>query len=374
LSRNVHKKLPQKKTGSVLQDRPKTTAHPQDKVMASSEQRLAELTLQAHAAVWAEGSGALAKKESAGSSYAQYLDASSIQEDETDIKQIKKDVDSGRTDAKCFSEELMRLACADVSREQLSRVLSAYCRRNQRPGYAQGMNFMASLLLACTQDEEMAFWILCAIVEDRRDPDFYARPPAAMNGFVAESAVIAAFGPIAAPTLAEAITDETIELSLQMLAPKALIPCFVDLLPLEAVVMIWDDFLGSGPEAKTALVRACLALVTIYEAEITAANDGMPYALIVEKGRTMDSSKVTEMKVAMEAIKGTVRVDDYCRKLAEAKSRLAQQWSQGTTMLGKLDACTHFDKSELGRLQVQSINSTRGGRYSLLIAQGAGTV
>jgi hypothetical protein len=51
-----------------------------------------------------------------------------------------------------------------------------------------------SLFPVCCQvfvggDEEVAFWCLVALVEDLRDRDFYATPPAAMNGLLAETEV-----------------------------------------------------------------------------------------------------------------------------------------------------------------------------------------
>ena len=101
----------------------------------------------------------------------------------------------------------MQSAVQHSTRVKISQVLVPYVRRNRNPGYAQvqcglitnrpmcsptfvqGMNFITALLLACMSEED-AFWVLCTIVEDLRDPDFYSRPPAAMNGFVAESSVL----------------------------------------------------------------------------------------------------------------------------------------------------------------------------------------
>jgi hypothetical protein len=44
------------------------------------------------------------------------------------------------------------------------------------PCARQGLNFVVRLLLALV-DEEHAFWLLAAIVEDMRLPDFYSRMP-----------------------------------------------------------------------------------------------------------------------------------------------------------------------------------------------------
>ena len=152
--------------------------------------RLQALNIHNVGRQWFKTCGAASKKETSATSYTQYLKTDELEELKDDVKQIAKDVTGGRTDPECFSDPVMRLACKDCSRDKLTRILTAYIRRNPCPGYAQGMNFIASFLLACTQQEEDTFWILCTIVEQLRDADFYARPPAAMNGFVAESEVM----------------------------------------------------------------------------------------------------------------------------------------------------------------------------------------
>src|SRR5690606_1501384 len=54
----------------------------------------------------------------------------------------------------------------------LKRVLVAYSWYNTSVGYCQGMNFVAALFLLL-MDEESAFWLLSAIVDDIV-PDYYA--------------------------------------------------------------------------------------------------------------------------------------------------------------------------------------------------------
>ena len=55
-------------------------------------------------------------------------------------------------------------------------------------GYTQGMNYAAAALLLFF-DEEEAFWVLVALVEGALDADFFAAPPAALNGLLAEAEV-----------------------------------------------------------------------------------------------------------------------------------------------------------------------------------------
>lgn len=56
--------------------------------------------------------------------------------------------------------------------EPLKRVLLAYSVRNREVGYCQSMNFLVALLLTLL-DEEQAFWVLAAIVEDILPHNYY---------------------------------------------------------------------------------------------------------------------------------------------------------------------------------------------------------
>lgn len=46
-------------------------------------------------------------------------------------------------------------------------------RRNVEVGYCQGMNLIASTLLLVHADEELAFWVLAAVIENLLPQDFF---------------------------------------------------------------------------------------------------------------------------------------------------------------------------------------------------------
>jgi hypothetical protein len=111
--------------------------------------------------------------------YARYTDylanASLIEGDEDmilDLEQIARDL-SGRTNYTSFTSPSVRNFVTKnpipqaAGTSQLQRVLTAYVRRNRRTGYVQSMNFVVCLLL-CFMNEEEAFWVLCALVEQLR--------------------------------------------------------------------------------------------------------------------------------------------------------------------------------------------------------------
>lgn len=56
----------------------------------------------------------------------------------------------------------------------LERLLLAMAARNSVVGYCQGMNFVGAILLLVMGDEEAAFWLACAFVEDLVPPNFHA--------------------------------------------------------------------------------------------------------------------------------------------------------------------------------------------------------
>lgn len=55
----------------------------------------------------------------------------------------------------------------------LRRVLLAYSARNRQVGYCQSMNFLAATLLMI-MEEEHAFWVLAALIEDILPNNYYS--------------------------------------------------------------------------------------------------------------------------------------------------------------------------------------------------------
>ena len=78
------------------------------------------------------------------------------------------DVEQLRTEPESFQDScpdlhmFLRGGWSDERRAALLRVLTAYTFRNPVPGYSQGMNMIAAVLLrAADGNEEITFWLLC---------------------------------------------------------------------------------------------------------------------------------------------------------------------------------------------------------------------
>ena len=125
-------------------------------------------------------------------------------------------------------------------------MVRAYSLWDPSVGYYQGMAFVAGLFLLQLETEEAAFWVLVAFVHDLRGTEYYAPPPAAMQGLQAETAALSALVRDRWPALASsmdvaaadvapdgttmgncATRGDALHVFCQMLGPKLLVPATV---------------------------------------------------------------------------------------------------------------------------------------------------
>ena len=251
------------------------------------------------------------------------------------LRQIQLDVAELRTEPKSFRQPCTREFLLDdwdsARRDSLARVLGAYAYRNEQPGYSQGMNFITLVFLASLKgDEEAAFWLLCTLVEDVRDVDFYADGSGSMNGFFADVMVTKHLAKTHLAELSESMEeyegDTAMDTLIDLLAPKAFISLFCELLPLNSLLMIWDQIFDKSSGQAWPIV-GLLALIKASEDDVLEAvkSDSMSYQSVIDRTFTLDwpffSIKMIEMraKVNLADIKGL---------RAQFKRDLAQQWTR----------------------------------------------
>ncbi|OCT95362.1 growth hormone-regulated TBC protein 1-like [Xenopus laevis] len=148
--------------------------------------------------------------------------------------------------------------------KELYSVLVAYGQHNKTVGYCQGMNFIAGYLILVTKDEEKAFWLMDALI-GRILPDYYSP---AMTGLKTDQEVLGDLVKKKAPAVAQLI--ETHGVMWTLLVSRWFICLFIDILPVETVLRIWDSLFFEGSKV---LFRVALTLIKQYQAFILEARN-----------------------------------------------------------------------------------------------------
>jgi len=166
------------------------------------------------------------------------------------IEDIDKDVE--RTFPE--HEDYKRLQSGEVGPgvTRLRRVLTAYAMRNPKVGYCQGMNFAAGALFLVLDSEEEVYWAMAMLVE-RLFPRYFEHM---VLGSMIDQCVFAEFLAALMPDVT--VQLETLGVELPVICMHWFNSLFVETVPFEAMLRIWDALLADGREA---LIRIALALI-----------------------------------------------------------------------------------------------------------------
>ncbi|XP_006981363.2 growth hormone-regulated TBC protein 1 isoform X2 [Peromyscus maniculatus bairdii] len=145
----------------------------------------------------------------------------------------------------------------------LYNVLLAYGLHNRAVGYCQGMNFIAGYLILITKNEEESFWLLDALV-GRILPDYYSP---AMLGLKTDQEVLAELVRMKLPAVAALMDGHGVLWTL--LVSRWFICLFVDILPVETVLRIWDCLFNEGSKI---IFRVALTLIKQHQEFILEAS------------------------------------------------------------------------------------------------------
>lgn len=199
---------------------------------------------------WFESSGASKLSKSQPDTIETYA---TLPAEDSDLEMLDKDVINGRTDPSTFhweyAEALMRLCDMRASRDKfrgaISRVLKAFCARNNGTGYCQGLNYVTAWLLMF-MDEDAAFWMICNLIENTLLPGFYngGSTGNSLNGFYIESGVVAGFLESFYPEIKKTGTSP-LEFS-DFFCLQLLIQLFVDSIDFSSAMYLWDRLVSEG--------------------------------------------------------------------------------------------------------------------------------
>ncbi|XP_069812866.1 growth hormone-regulated TBC protein 1-like [Dendropsophus ebraccatus] len=182
-----------------------------------------------------------------------------------------------------------RKSASPCLQQTLHNVLVAYGQHNKTVGYCQGMNFITGILILVTKDEEKAFWLLDALI-GRILPDYYSP---AMMGLKIDQEVLGDLVKIKIPAVAALIDQH--EVMWTLLVSRWFICLFIDILPIETVLRIWDCLFYEGSKI---LFRVALTLIKHHQAYILEAKN---FPDVCDKFKDITKGKlVTECHLFMQ--------------------------------------------------------------------------
>ncbi|XP_033866728.1 growth hormone-regulated TBC protein 1-like isoform X2 [Acipenser ruthenus] len=206
--------------------------------------------------IWMAASGAQAQLEQNPGYYRKLLEGERDPRLEDTIK-----TDMHRT----FPDNVHFRKNADPCLQQtLFNVLLAYGHHNRNVGYCQGMNFIVGYLILITKDEEKSFWLLDALL-GRILPDYYSP---AMLGLKTDQEVLGELVKLKVPAVAELM--ETHNVMWTLVVSRWFICLFIDILPVETVLRIWDCLFYEGSKI---IFRVALTLIKHNQAHIQQATN-----------------------------------------------------------------------------------------------------
>ncbi|GAB6019875.1 hypothetical protein CHUAL_001412 [Chamberlinius hualienensis] len=146
----------------------------------------------------------------------------------------------------------------------LYNVLVAFSRYHPDIGYCQGLNYIVGLLLLVVKDEEAAFWLLVALTE-KIIPDYHSTD---LKGLKTDINVLSHLVRDRHPLLHQHL--DRLGLTWPLFCTKWFVCVFVDALPVETVLRIWDCLFYEGSKV---ILRVGITLMSIIGDELLLCTD-----------------------------------------------------------------------------------------------------
>ncbi|XP_012880410.1 PREDICTED: small G protein signaling modulator 3 isoform X1 [Dipodomys ordii] len=202
--------------------------------------------------LWMRLSGALQKKRSSELTYRETVKNSS--NDETiAAKQIEKDLLRTMPSNACFA------TVNSIGVPRLRRVLRALAWLYPEIGYCQGTGMVAACLLLFLEEED-AFWMMCAIIEDLLPASYFSTT---LLGVQTDQRVLRHLIVQYLPRLDKLLQEHDIELSLITL--HWFLTAFASVVHIKLLLRIWDLFFYDG---SLVLFQATLGMLRLKEEEL----------------------------------------------------------------------------------------------------------
>ncbi|XP_030671352.1 small G protein signaling modulator 3 isoform X2 [Nomascus leucogenys] len=202
--------------------------------------------------LWMRLSGALQKKRNSELSYREIVKNSS--NDETiAAKQIEKDLLRTMPSNACFA------SMGSIGVPRLRRVLRALAWLYPEIGYCQGTGMVAACLLLFLEEED-AFWMMSAIIEDLLPASYFSTT---LLGVQTDQRVLRHLIVQYLPRLDKLLQEHDIELSLITL--HWFLTAFASVVDIKLLLRIWDLFFYEGSRV---LFQLTLGMLHLKEEEL----------------------------------------------------------------------------------------------------------
>lgn len=220
--------------------------------------------------------------------------------------QIESDVSHTFANNRCFRMINITMASSftsDIcinddckSHAALKRILLAIAYAFPAVSYTTGLNSIAAAILLVTRDEQRSFWILYCILDKLLPDNYYAD----MNlGCNVDQEVLAALIAWKLPSVHRKLQE--LEMSLHIITSAWFTNLFVDQLPFETLLRVWDCFLHEGSKV---LFRVALAIFKINQSAILATKDSFELAAFVRNMPRRQFDVMELMETAFNGIGG----------------------------------------------------------------------
>ncbi|XP_072029741.1 small G protein signaling modulator 3 homolog isoform X2 [Amphiura filiformis] len=250
--------------------------------------------------LWLRLSGAQQKKENTETTYKEIIKASSNEHSLT-AKQIEKDLLRTMPSNACFSSP----KASGVPR--LRRILRGIAWLYPDIGYCQGTGVIAASLLLYMEEED-AFWIMCAIIEDLVPASYYS---SSLLGVQADQRVLRQLMVSYLPEIDQLLKSHDIELSLITL--HWFLTAFASVVHMKVLLRIWDLFFYEG---SVVLFQVTLGMFKLKEEELLELENSAQIfnALSDLPGEVDDVDKLLEVGMKHSASLTDIIVDTHRRK------------------------------------------------------------
>ncbi|XP_048473478.1 small G protein signaling modulator 3 isoform X1 [Rhincodon typus] len=202
--------------------------------------------------IWMRLSGALQKKRNTETSYRDIAKNSS-NDGSIAAKQIEKDLLRTMPSNACFSN------INSVGIPRLRRILRGLAWLYPEIGYCQGTGMVAACLLLFLEEED-AFWMMCAIIEDLVPPSYFSTT---LLGVQTDQRVLRHLIVQYIPRLDKLLQEHDIELSLITL--HWFLTAFASVVHINILLRVWDLFFCEG---SVLLFQITLGMLKLKEEEL----------------------------------------------------------------------------------------------------------